>query len=79
MRNLIDRKNVSEAKGKDVKNNVNEIEDFLVLVIECHLIAAAFKHFGMSNISDHPRCNGFPENVSDIPLNRRKNLFDSEV
>ena len=58
---------------------MNEIEDFLVLVVECHLIASALHHFGMSDMNDDPNCNGFPGNVSELPLQQRKELFQSEI
>ena len=77
LRNLIDRRNVS--KGKDVKNQVNEVEDFLEIVVECHLIAAAMHHFGMSCTSDRPSSNGFPSNIKEMPLRDRVTLFYKQM
>lgn len=79
LRNAINRRNVSNAKGKDVKNNVNEIENFLVIVVECFMLAAALNHFGMSSLDDQPKCNGFPVNLNELPLPRRKALLDTEL
>lgn len=73
LRNLINRRNV--GKGKEVKHQVNEVEDFLDLVIRCHLVAAAMHHFGMSSVSDCPSANGFPSNIAELPDNKRKSLF----
>ena len=48
-------------------------------MVECHLIAAALHHFEISDMNDDPSCNGFPEIVSKLPLQRRKELFQSEI
>ena len=79
LRNLINRRNVSEAKGKDVKNHVNEIEDFLVLIIECHLIADALNHFAMSGMADSPHSNSFRGDIERLPLIQTKSLFNTEL
>ena len=44
--NLINRRNVSEAKGKDVKNHVNEIEEFLVLINSCYIEKLCHVRYG---------------------------------
>ena len=43
---------------------VNQIEDFLELVITCHLVAAAMHFFSVHSVSDEPHSNGFPSNIA---------------
>ena len=75
LRNLINRRNVGE--GKKITSHVNQIEDFLELVITCHLVAAAMHFFSMSNTCDEPHSNGFPSNVREMEqYHRKKMLFD---
>jgi len=45
------------------QKQVNEVEDFLELVPNCHLIAAATHFFTMATTSDKPHCNGFPSEI----------------
>ena len=73
LRNLINRRNVSGSK--DIMKQVNEVEDFLELVVNCHLIAVTMHFFQMSCISDEPHRNAFPSNIADLELNSRKKLF----
>ena len=54
---------------------VNEVEDFLELVINCHLLAAAMHFFSMATTSDEPHSNGFPSNISEIEQHHRKKMF----
>lgn len=50
LRNLIDRRNV----GADSEKDCNASDDFFVLVVECHIIAAAMKYFKMTKTKDMP-------------------------
>ena len=77
LRNLIDRRNV--GSGTEVKHQVNEVEDFLELVIKCHLVAAAFHHFGMVNVSDTPHSNALPTDLAQKPISIRKKLLMAEM
>lgn len=77
LRNLINRRNV--GKGKEVKHQVNEVEDFLELVTKCHLVAATMHHFGMKNISDCPSKNGFPCDIEALPCKKCKALFFKQM
>ena len=77
LRNLINRRNVGE--GKKITSHVNQIEDFLELVITCHLVAAAMHFFSMYSVSDEPHSNGFPSNIAEMELYRRKNIFFSKL
>ena len=71
LRNLINRKNV---EGKKITSRVNQIEDFLELVITCHLVAAAMHFFSMCSVSDEPHSNGFPSNIAEMELYRRNKV-----
>lgn len=75
LRNLINRRNVGE--GKKITSHVNQIEDFLELVITSHLVAAAMHFFSMH--SAEPHSNGFPSNIADVELYRRKQVFFSKL
>ena len=57
---------------------VNEAEDFLELVINCHLIAAAMHFFSMTTTSDEPRSTSFPSNISHDTTVKRCYLKDWE-
>lgn len=61
LRNLINRVNVGP---KAVKSQASEVEDFLELVINCHLLAAVMHFFGMSSTKDAPSRNQFPPHMS---------------
>ena len=72
LRNLINRVNVSR---KELKHQVNEVEDFLELVIECHLISAAMQFFGMKSVDDSPSRSGFSDELKHLPLYQWKKVF----
>ena len=59
LRNLINRRNVV----KDTKKNVAACEDFILLLIEAHILAAAMTLFGMESLEDTPSHEMF--NVSE--------------
>ena len=73
LRNLIGRRNIGSET--DVKGHVNEIEDFLELVIRCHLIEATLHFFAMRNTTDTPHANTFPPGFASLPFHKRKELF----
>lgn len=77
LRNIIDRRNI--GSGKKIKHHVNEIEDFLELVINCHLIVAALHFFGMADIEDTPHTNAFPSNIATLPHNSCKKFFKAKM
>ena len=64
---------------KDITGRVNETEDFLELVINCHLISAAMHYFSKDSISDTPHSNGFDAHISQKSLNDRTKLFRSRT
>ncbi len=77
LRNLIDRRNVKG--GTDVKNQVNEVEDFLELVITCHLLAAAMHFFSMESTEDTPHSSGFPTEIREADKYQRKRVFQKRM
>ena len=50
LRNLINRRNVV----KDPSNNFAASEDFILLLTEAHIVAAAMTIFGMASVDDNP-------------------------
>lgn len=73
LRNLIGRRNI--GLKTNVKGHVNDVENFLVLVIRCHLITAAMHFFSMSSVKDTPHSNAFPPGFAGLPLYKRKKIF----
>ena len=72
LRNLINRVNVSR---KELKHQVNEVEDFLELVTECHLVSAAMHFFGMKSVDDSLSRSVLSDEINHLPLYQRKELF----
>ena len=64
LKNIINRRNI----GKYIFGRVNEVEDFIELVVSCHLLAAALHYFGMQSVSDSPHSNGFDAQISQRSL-----------
>ena len=77
LRNLINRRNIGKAKS--VTSHVNEIEDFLELCIQCHLITAALQFFSMKSLTDSPHSNGFPSDVQKLSSKKRETLLLSKL
>lgn len=65
--------------GTDVKNQVNEVKDFLELVITCNLLAAAMHFFSMGSVEDTPHSNGFPTEIQHASLHHRKQEFQKRM
>ena len=59
LRNLINRRNVS----KKCKENVNAQEEFFVLVVVGHVVAAVLHYLKMSSITDRPSHALIPDDV----------------
>ena len=72
LRNLICRRNISS--NTKISSNVNAVEDFLFLVIKCHLIAATLHYFSMESVNDTPKSNGFSEDFKTLPWSTKKQL-----
>ena len=60
---------------KELKHQVNEVEDFFELVIACHLIAAAVHFFEMKSVDDIPCRYSFSDIVGQMPQYRREKVF----
>ena len=73
LRNLIGRRNI--GLSTDVKGHVNEIEDFLELVVNCHMVAAAMHFFSMNSLKDQPHSNSFPTGYASWPIEKKKKVF----
>ena len=76
LRNLINRVNVGK---KAVKNQASEVEDFLELVINCHLLAAVMHFFGMSSTSDTPNRNEFPSEIDSMTPEQMGNILQDRM
>lgn len=77
LRNLINRRNVSASTA--VSGHVNEVQDFLELVIRCHIIAVAMHYFGMKSVTDEPDASVLPPGIADLPLDQRQKQFLSHL
>ena len=75
LKNIINRRNI----GKDISGKVNEVEDFLELVINCRLIAAALHFFSMESVSDTPHSNGFSSDICHLSLPEHMKIFHSRM
>ena len=73
LRNLINHVNMGR---KELKHQVNEVENFFELVVICHLISAVMHFFGIKSVIDTPSINGFSDLVNQLPLHHRKLFFD---
>lgn len=73
LRNLINRRNISATTS--VCGHVNDVQDFLELVIRCHILAVTMHFFSMKNTDDKPHTSGFPDNVSQFAHKERWKLF----
>lgn len=77
LRNLIGWRSIGVST--DVSGHVNDIEDFLVLVVRCHLVVCALHYFSMTSLSDKPKSNGFPANFDSLPFKKRKEIFNNHM
>ena len=59
----------------DPSDDVNSSEDFLLTVVEGHILAAAMEVFGMTSIDDRPSSTFFPDDSSVIEPVERRNLL----
>lgn len=72
LRNLINRRNIT----KDPKKDVAATEEFFLVVVEAHVLAAAMTMFGMKALDDQPSQTRFLPGSSDLNrLQRRKILL----
>lgn len=67
------------SEHRRVKGHVNEIEDFLEIVVRCHLIAAALNFFAMDSIDDKPKANAFPHAFFSFPIPKKREIVLSKL
>ena len=68
---LVNRRNVV----KDPSKSVTPCEEFFLLVVETHILAAAMQLFGMSSLEDKPSVQFFPEGSSELNAQQRHQLL----
>ena len=67
LRNIINRKNISKKPKKDV----NSHEDFFLLVVDAHVLAAAMEFLGMDE-DEEPSAEVFPPGVWMLHREKRR-------
>lgn len=73
LQKLINRRNVIN----DPSRSVAPCEDFLLLVVEAHALAAAMHLFGMSSLEDTPSDEFFPHDCARDSLQKRRVLMNA--
>ena len=68
---LVNHRNVV----KDPSKSVTPYEEFFLLVVETHILAAAMELFGMSSLEDKPSVQFFPEGSSKLNVQQRHQLL----
>lgn len=71
LRNLINRRNVVKKPMDDLAAS----EDFIVTVVEAHILTAAMTLFGMKNLQDRPCEELFPVESEDLDSLQRRNIL----
>ena len=71
LRNLINRRNVVV----DPKRDVNACEDFFVLTVKCHIIAAVMKELQMNSLDDIPSDDVVPEDTWLLPDDEKERVL----
>ena len=73
--NLVHRINVV----KTPKNDFNACEDFLILILTCHILSAAHEVLGMDDVNDSPSASEVsdPQNMWMHSTNDRKHILKS--
>ena len=73
LRNLIGWRNISTST--DVTGHVNEVEEFIELVVRCHLIMSGLHYFSMNSLTDKPHSNVFLPTISPFLWPRGRTIF----
>lgn len=66
LRNLINRRNIVTKVARDY----HAVSQFIDLVTDCHVLAAAMEHLGMVSVDSQP--SNFPRGVHLYPADRKK-------
>ena len=75
LRNMLNRQNVAA----DVSGRFNSTVDFVELVTNCHIVAAAMNFFGMKNVSSNSTNNALPSDITKWPVDRQWNTFSKAI
>ena len=67
---LINRQNVPN----EVKDNPNAVEDFINVVVDAHIVAAALTFFAMVSTESTPTVNINIEGIKLLPLKEKGSL-----
>lgn len=73
LRNLINRRNVSACT--QVHGHADDVQFFLEVVVECHIVAVAMHYFSMKSVNDEPCTRGFAGNTAQLPSHDRWKVF----
>ena len=65
---LINRQNIPTK----VKDNPNAVEDFIDVVVDAHIVAAALTFLGMESAESTPTKNINIEDIKSLPLKERQ-------
>ena len=71
LRNLVNRRNVVS----DPKENEAACEDFMIMVTEAHILAAAMEAFDMNSLTDTPSTKFFPKGSCELDSLQRRNIL----
>ena len=73
LQNVLNRRNVGTKPHKDV----NAHEDFLLLILECHILAAAMEVLAMDSLDDEPCTEILPPDVWMHEKEERREILHS--
>ena len=73
LRNMLNQRNVSA----DVSGQFNSTVDFVELVTNCHIVAAAMNFFGMIDVTSNPTNNAM--HITKWPVGRRSKTFSKAI
>ena len=60
---------------KNPKDNFNACDDFFQLILQCHIVAAALKVFGMDSCTSLPPVELQPKHISKCSLEEKKRIL----
>ena len=63
----------------DVTGRFNSTVDFVELVTNCHIVAAAMNFFGMKDVSNNPTNNALPSYITKWPVDRQWKTFSKAI
>ena len=75
LKNLLNRTHVP----RQPHNNVNVSEDFVEVIFNAHVIAAAMKYFNMKALGDSPDQSLIPADIASLPQDEKKKILFSNI